>query len=57
VEFLKALKRRGVGIDPGFHRALRRTIYIILGLVPFFIVAGMIEAFVTPHIMRLYGWF
>jgi stage II sporulation protein M len=56
VEFLKALKRRGVGTDPRFHLALRRTIYIILGLVPFFIVAGMIEAFVTPHIMRLYGW-
>jgi len=57
VEFLKALKRRGISTDPRFHRALRRTIYIILGLVPFFIVAGIIEAFVTPHIMHLYGWF
>ncbi|MGB9717991.1 MAG: stage II sporulation protein M [Thermoproteota archaeon] len=56
VEFLKALKRRSVSSDPGFHRALRRTVYIVLGLVPIFIVAGLIETFVTPFIMRLYGW-
>ena len=57
MEFLKALKTGSLCSDPGFQNALRRTIYIILGLVPFFIVAGVIEAFVTPFIMRLSGWF
>ncbi|MEM3659279.1 MAG: stage II sporulation protein M [Thermoproteota archaeon] len=56
VEFLKALMKGSVSSDPGFHRALRRTIYIVFGLVPFFIVAGIIETFITPFIMQLYGW-
>lgn len=56
VEFLKALKKRSVSSDTGFHMALRRTVYIVFGLVPVFIVAGVIETFVTPFIMQLYGW-
>ncbi|MGC8831756.1 MAG: stage II sporulation protein M [Thermoproteota archaeon] len=55
-EFIKALMRGSPGSDPALHKALRRTIYIILGLVPLFIVAGIIEAFITPLIMHLYGW-
>ncbi|MEM2929809.1 MAG: stage II sporulation protein M [Thermoproteota archaeon] len=56
VEFLKALKRGSLSSDPGLNRALRRTVYIVFGLVPVFILAGMIEALVTPQVMRLYGW-
>lgn len=56
VEFLKALKRGSVSSDPGLHNALRRTVYIVFGLIPVFIVAGVIETFVTPFLMRLYGW-
>lgn len=55
-ELIKALKRGSPGSDIELHKALRRTIYIILGLVPLFIVAGIIEAFITPLIMHLYGW-
>jgi len=55
-EFLKALKKGSPGSNPDLHNALRRTIYIILGLVPLFLVAGIIEAFITPQIMHLYSW-
>jgi uncharacterized membrane protein SpoIIM required for sporulation len=54
--FLKTLKRGCLSSERGFYNFLRRTIYIVLGLIPVFIVAGIIEAFVTPIIMRLYGW-
>ena len=55
-KFMKALMRGGSSTDAEVHSAVRRSIYIILGLAPFFILAGIIEAFVTPFIMRLYGW-
>ncbi|MGQ9479004.1 MAG: stage II sporulation protein M [Thermoproteota archaeon] len=54
--FLKALKNRTVCSDPGFVGAVRQTVYIVLGLLPLFIVAGIVEAFITPQIMHLYGW-
>ncbi|MCX8183394.1 MAG: stage II sporulation protein M [Crenarchaeota archaeon] len=56
IEFFKALKKRSVSSDAEFHSVLKRTVYIVLGLIPVFIVAGVIETFVTPFIMRLYGW-
>lgn len=56
LHFTKALMRGGSSTDAEVHRAIRRAIYIILGLAPFFILAGVIEAFITPFIMRLYGW-
>lgn len=55
-KFFKALVKGNPCSDLGFHKALRRTIYITFGLVPIFIVAGVVEAFITPNIMRLYGW-
>jgi len=55
-KFMKALMRGGASTDAEVHRAVRRSIYIILGLAPLFILAGIIEAFLTPIIMRLYGW-
>lgn len=55
-KFMKALMRGESSTDAEVHRAVRQSIYIILGLTPFFILAGIIEAFITPFIMRLYGW-
>jgi len=36
--------------------ALRETALIVLGLAPFYMVAGIIEGTITPIIMRMYGW-
>jgi len=55
-KFMKALMRGGSSTDAEVHRAVRQAIYIIVGLAPFFILAGIIEAFVTPFVMRFYGW-
>jgi uncharacterized membrane protein SpoIIM required for sporulation len=41
---------------PELHEVLRQVAYIALGLIPLFIVAGMIEALVTPAVMRAFGW-
>lgn len=54
--FLKALKQGNLSSNIEFHQALKRTIYIMLGLIPLFIIAGIIETFITPYIMRMYGW-
>jgi len=54
--FIKALMRGESSTDAEVHGAVRQAVYIILGLAPFFILAGIIEAFVTPFVMRFYGW-
>ena len=35
---------------------LRQTVYVVVGLAPLFIIAGLIEGNITPIIMRLFGW-
>ena len=35
---------------------LRQTVYVLVGLAPLFFVAGLIEADLTPIIMRMFGW-
>jgi stage II sporulation protein M len=55
-EFLKALKRGISNSETELGRAFGRAVHIALGLVPLFIVAGIIETFVTPQIMYMYGW-
>jgi stage II sporulation protein M len=55
-EFLKALKRGISNSETELGRAFVRAVHIALGLVPLFIVAGIIETFVTPQIMYMYGW-
>ncbi len=35
---------------------LRQTVYIVVGLAPLFLIAGLIEGDLTPIIMRLAGW-
>lgn len=54
--FFKALRRGGLNSNPEFYKVLKKTIYITLGLVPLFIIAGIIEVFITPYVMRFYGW-
>lgn len=55
-EFLKSLKNRNVISNEVFHECLKETIYMVISLIPLFIIAGIIEAFITPLIMRMYGW-
>ena len=50
-----------VGIGPAdsdgyLSRTLRQTVYVVVGLAPLFLIAGLIEADITPIIMRLFGW-
>ncbi|MEM1548666.1 MAG: stage II sporulation protein M [Thermoproteota archaeon] len=54
--FLNALKKRNVSSNEVFHENLKKAIYIIISLIPLFLVAGIIETFITPLIMRIYGW-
>ena len=35
---------------------LRQTVYIVIGLAPLFLIAGLIEADLTPVIARMFGW-
>jgi len=37
-------------------KTLRQTVYIVVGLAPLFLVAGLIEGNVTLIIMRWFGW-
>ena len=37
-------------------RTLRQAVYVVIGLAPLFLVAGLIEADVTPIIMKMFGW-
>ncbi|MQK95255.1 stage II sporulation protein M, partial [Escherichia coli] len=55
-ELFKALKKGNISSNGAFQENLKRTIYIIISLIPLFLIAGIIEAFITPLIMRIYGW-
>ena len=44
------------GSDDYLSRTLRQTVYVVVGLAPLFLIAGLIEADVTPIIMRMFGW-
>lgn len=35
---------------------LRQAVYIVIGLAPLFLIAGLIEADLTPIIARMFGW-
>ncbi|MGQ9514011.1 MAG: stage II sporulation protein M [Thermoproteota archaeon] len=56
IKFVNALREGRASSRTEIHRAIRQTIYVVLGLIPFFIFAGIVEALVTPFIMRFYGW-
>jgi uncharacterized membrane protein SpoIIM required for sporulation len=40
----------------GLRIALRQAVYVALGLIPLFLIAGFIEAMVTPTVMKMFGW-
>ena len=42
--------------DDYLSRTLRQTVYVVVGLGPLFLIAGLIEADITPIIMRMFGW-
>jgi len=37
-------------------KVLRQAVYVLVGLAPLFFIAGLIEADLTPTIMRMFGW-
>ncbi len=53
---LKAKFRPGLGSDNYLSKTLRVAVYVVVGLVPLFLVAGLIEADLTPIIARMFGW-
>ena len=52
----KAKFRRGLENDAYLSRTLRLAVYVVVGLAPLFFIAGLIEADITPIIMRMFGW-
>ncbi len=53
---LRARLRRGPESDEFPWRTLRLAVYVAVGLSPLFLFAGLIEADITPFIMRMFGW-
>lgn len=47
---------RGPENDEYLSRTLRLAVYVVVGLAPLFLIAGLIEADITPVIMRMFGW-
>jgi uncharacterized membrane protein SpoIIM required for sporulation len=52
----KARFRRGPENDEYLSKTLRLAVYVVVGLAPLFLIAGLIEADITPWIMRMFGW-
>jgi uncharacterized membrane protein SpoIIM required for sporulation len=52
----KARFRRGPENVEYLSKTLRLAVYVVVGLAPLFFIAGLIEADVTPWIMRMFGW-
>lgn len=48
--------RKGPESSDYLSRSLRLAVYVVVGLAPLFLVAGLIEADITPIIMRMFGW-
>ncbi len=38
------------------RKDIRQSLYVVIGLAPIFLIAGLVEAILTPYIMSLYGW-
>ena len=53
---LRARLRRGPENDEYLSKTLRLAVYVVVGLAPLFLIAGLIEADITPIIMRMFGW-
>jgi uncharacterized membrane protein SpoIIM required for sporulation len=53
---LKSKLSRGTESDEYLSKTLRLAVYVVVGLAPLFLIAGLIEADITPIIMRMFGW-
>ena len=53
---LLAWVRKGPESSEYLSRSLRLAVHVVVGLAPLFLVAGLIEADITPIIMRMFGW-
>ncbi len=53
---LKTKFRPGPESDAYLSKTMRLAVYVVVGLAPLFFIAGLIEADVTPFIMRMFGW-
>ena len=52
----RATLSSGSGGTGYLAKTLRQTVYLVVGLAPLFLIAGLIEGDITPIIMRFYGW-
>jgi len=48
--------RKGLMDLKGLTEVVRTCVYAIIGLLPVFLLAGLIEGLLTPIIMGLFGW-
>ena len=53
---LKTKFRPGPENDAYLSKTMRLAVYVVVGLAPLFFIAGLIEADITPFIMRMFGW-
>ncbi len=53
---LKTRTQPGPKSSEYLSTVLRQTVYIVIGLAPLFLIAGLIEADLTPVIARMFGW-
>jgi len=53
---LKVRFHRGPENDEYLSKTLRLAVYVVVGLAPLFLIAGLIEADITPTIMKMFGW-
>lgn len=56
VVFLRSFRNPAPGKIEEFHRVVRQTLYLIIGLALLFFIAGFIEGNITPIVMRMAGW-
>src|SRR5213593_2092027 len=53
---LKTKFRPGPESDAYLSKTMRLAVYVVVGLAPLFFIAGLIEADVTPFVMKMFGW-
>lgn len=53
---LKTRTQPGPESSEYLSTVLRQAVYIVIGLAPLFLIAGLIEAGLTPVIARMFGW-
>jgi uncharacterized membrane protein SpoIIM required for sporulation len=54
--FVRSVRSDDPSVTEEFHRVARRSVYVVLGLAIFFLIAGFIEGNITPILMKMAGW-